>query len=198
MSNIILQGSASGAGTMTVVAPVTNTNQTLTLENTTGTLAPLVSRTAQATTSGTAFLFPNIPSWVKRITVVAYGISTNGTSSLAVKLGTASGIVSSGYFAMIGQIVANGTALASTNTTGFYLSASTAIMVAHATLVITLVDSANNYWVASGTAARDDSTDVMQYTGGGVALPETLTQLQITTVNGTDTFDAGTVNIMYE
>jgi hypothetical protein len=34
--------------------------------------------------------------------------------------------------------------------------------------------------------------------GGTVTLSGTLDRVRITTVNGTDTFDAGTVNILYE
>lgn len=33
---------------------------------------------------------------------------------------------------------------------------------------------------------------------GSITLPGTLDRIRITTVNGTDTFDAGSVNIMYE
>ena len=39
MSNIAMQGGATGTGTVTLLAPVTNTNQTLTLPDATGTVA---------------------------------------------------------------------------------------------------------------------------------------------------------------
>jgi hypothetical protein len=35
-------------------------------------------------------------------------------------------------------------------------------------------------------------------TGGSIALAALLTAVRITTVNGTDTFDAGSINILYE
>jgi hypothetical protein len=38
----------------------------------------------------------------------------------------------------------------------------------------------------------------MQYASGGVALGGALDRVRITTVNGTDTFDAGSINILYE
>jgi hypothetical protein len=34
--------------------------------------------------------------------------------------------------------------------------------------------------------------------GGGKSLSATLDRVRITTVNGTDTFDAGSINILYE
>ena len=49
---------------------------------------PLVSGTSQASTSGTSIDFTSIPSWVKRITVMFNGVSTNGTSNLQIQLGT--------------------------------------------------------------------------------------------------------------
>lgn len=161
-------------------------------------LGSLTAGTSQASTSGTAINFTDIPSWVKRITVMAYGVSTTGTSSIAVRLGTASGIASTGYFSMLSQINTSGTASATSNTTGFFLSSSSAPMLTYGTLVITLVDPTNNYWLASGTSARDDTTDIIQNSSGGVALSGTLTQVQITTLGGTDTFDAGSINILYE
>jgi len=39
MSAVQIQGSASGAGTLTIAAPITATNRTLTLPDATGTLA---------------------------------------------------------------------------------------------------------------------------------------------------------------
>ena len=36
------------------------------------------------------------------------------------------------------------------------------------------------------------------YSGGGVTLSGTLTAIRLNTVNGTDTFDAGSVNYIFE
>lgn len=43
-----------------------------------------------------------------------------------------------------------------------------------------------------------DVTENIDFMGGGKTLSGTLDRVRITTVNGTDTFDAGTINIMYE
>ena len=56
----------------------------------------IVSGTAQNSTSGTAIDFTGIPSWVKRITVMFNGVSTNGTSNLLLQIGAGS-VTTSGY-----------------------------------------------------------------------------------------------------
>jgi hypothetical protein len=52
-------------------------------------------------------------------------------------------------------------------------------------------------WVASGVVGQDDSQRI-SWCGGAVGISGTLDRVRITTVNGTDTFDAGTINIMWE
>jgi len=53
MSNIAVQGGATGTGTVTLLAPVTNTNRTLTLPDATGTV--LSTATAGVPVNGPAF-----------------------------------------------------------------------------------------------------------------------------------------------
>jgi expansin (peptidoglycan-binding protein) len=62
--------------------------------------------------------------------------------------------------------------------------------------IMTIQNITGNSWVASYSGKQ--SSTASSYGGGDKTLSDTLTQVRITTVNGTDTFDAGTVNIMYE
>jgi hypothetical protein len=57
-----------------------------------GAVLGITSGTAVASTSGTSIDFTSIPLWVKRITVMFAGVSTNGTSPFLVQLGDAGGI----------------------------------------------------------------------------------------------------------
>ena len=54
-----------------------------------------------------------------------------------------------------------------------------------------------NVWTIQGSVAAsgNEYVTVLQ---GVKSISDVLTRLRITTVNGTDTFDAGTVNILYE
>ena len=148
--------------------------------------------TAVATTSGTSIDFTGIPSWVKRITVMLSGVSTSGTSDAMIRLGTASGVEATGYATATWTSNTNNTNF----TTGFFLkTARGASDTSSGHFVFTLVGS--DTWVGSGTIARTDAAD-MSITGGSKTLAGTLDRLRLTTAGGTDTFDAGSVNILYE
>ena len=160
----------------------------------------LVSATAQASTSGTSIDFTSIPSWVKRITVMFSGVSTNGTSPLAVQVGSGS-IATSGYNSAATTVSTATSSTTSgsgaTNITDRFViaTAATAASFFYGHFVLTKIDG--NTWVASGTGYIDGADRVSQC-AGNVVLSGGLDQVRITTVNGTDTFDAGTINIMYE
>lgn len=145
------------------------------------------------TASGTSVNFTGIPSWVKRITVMLSGVSTNGTSYLRFQLGDSGGIETTGYVGVCGQI--GGTAASAASTSGFdSYGDNGASNARHGALVFTLIGS--NIWTLCGGY---NIVSAFQYLfTGSKSLSDTLTQVRITTVNGTDTFDAGTINIIYE
>jgi hypothetical protein len=157
----------------------------------TGAYGQITSGTAVASTSGTSIDFTGIPSWVKRITVMFSGVSVSGTSNTLVQLGTSGGIVSSGYV----STAANQGGTTVSSTAGFVINSQTAASNTFSGIsVFTNITSTN--WVYAGTGKR--ATDALAYGAGDGAIGGVVTQLRITTVNGTDTFDAGTINIQYE
>jgi len=159
---------------------------------------PFTSETA-VSTSGTAIDFTGIPSWVKKITVLTSGISTNGAANVVLQLGDSGGIETTGYTGALSTFGL--TALQSYTSTG----ATGALIVAgndasdsyRHSLTISLLDPAANLWVISGVHSRPDTV-----TGSLIvtkSLSATLDRIRIATANGTDAFDAGgSVNIMYE
>jgi hypothetical protein len=143
------------------------------------------------TATGTSVDFTDIPSWVKRITVMFSGVSTNGTSVIQIQLGDSGGVETTGY----SSGAQNGINTPAFFSSGFAIeSGGVAAWTRGGQIVISLVGS--NTWVySSGITA----TSAQILFGSGVkTLSDTLTQIRITTVNGTDTFDAGTINILYE
>lgn len=153
--------------------------------------------TAVASTSGTSIDFTSLPTWIKRITVMLNGVSTNGTSVVQIQLGVGGTPTTSGYLgnALYGS---NAAALSGARyTTGFGTIFNVASNIRSGALVITNITG--NTWVAQGSFGLDDLTSgAMATVNGSVALSGTLGIVRITTVNGTDTFDAGSVNILYE
>ena len=154
--------------------------------------------TLTASTSGTAINFTGIPAWAKRITVMFNAMSTNGTSPPTVRIGDSGGVEATGYLGTT-LTFANASPVGSvSSTTGFDLiNANASGIVYHGAIVITLMDAATNLWVCSGVVNRSDA-GAGQTLGYNKSLSATLDRVQITTNNGTDTFDAGSVNILYE
>ena len=187
----------SGTGTLSIVPPATNTNRTLTLPDGTGTIVAngvngsLVSGTAVASTSGTSIDFTGIPSWVKRITVMFSEVSLSSTADILIRLGDAGGIEDTGYISS-GSATGTGAAI-SNSTVGMIIRSAAAASITSG--IMTIQNLTGNSWVAS-YAGKQSSTS-SSYGGGSKTLSDTLTQIRITTTS-TDTFDAGTVNIMYE
>ena len=150
--------------------------------------------TAVASTSGTSIDFTSIPSWVKRITVMFNAVSTNGTSLPRVQMGTSGGVETTNYVCTYSQISSASVATAR-GTGGFDFYSNQATYSLSGFLTLTLVGS--NTWVANGLCST--STTNEQYpSSGGKTLSGTIDRVRITTVNGTDTFDAGSINILYE
>jgi hypothetical protein len=183
--------SIESSGNLTVTGNLTTTG---TIASATGITYPLVSGTAQNTTSGTSIPFTGIPSWVKRITLMFNGVSTSGTSNYLVQLGTVSGFTTTGYEASSAYILSNTAYLNTLYTAGFGIALALGTNVVSGALTFSLVSG--NIWVMSGVLQSTQNASFMN--SGRISLASTLTQLRLTTVNGTDTFDAGTVNILYE
>ena len=154
----------------------------------------LTRATAQATTSGTSIDFTGIPSWVKRITVMLNGVSTNGTSVPMIQIGSGS-VTTSGYTGSVSATSATSAAAAMAN--GAYLSTVwAAANVFSGQVVIAAFGSGNTYTI-TGTLGFSSSTSTIAL-GAVVTLSGALDRVRLTTFNGTDAFDAGSVNIMYE
>jgi hypothetical protein len=207
----------TGGGSVTLTASTASADTTLTLPNTTGTVVlstatavgqvpfstdgstftatqKIVQGTAQASTSGTSIDFTSIPSWVKRVTVMFTGVSTNGTSPTVIQIGAGS-VVTTGYNGAVGAITTAGAVGAATATSYIYVSNNpTAATALYGSMILSLLGS--NTWAFQGISFL--RADTVAYSAGTLALGGALDRVRITMANGTDTFDAGSINIMYE
>jgi hypothetical protein len=156
--------------------------------------AKIVSGTVVASTSGTSIDFTGIPSWVKRITVMFASVSTNGTSEYLIQIGSGS-FQTTGYE---GSCTYVGPSVNTLNfSSGFIIRSDDANEVSHGFATLCLLNSATGLWVENSVVGHSNEP----YTnvgGGSKTLSATLDRVRITTVNGTDTFDAGSINILYE
>jgi len=145
--------------------------------------------TPQATTSGTSFNFGSIPAGTKQIIVSLQGVSLSGTDNLLVQLGDAGGIETTGYLSTSMNISA-----AVSSTAGFIMATGGATGVWSGSMTLTLLNSSTFLWVAGHTGKSGSANGING--GGDKALSAELTQLTLL-ATGSDTFDAGSVNIMY-
>jgi hypothetical protein len=158
--------------------------------------AAITGATAVATTSGTAIDFTSIPTWVKRITVMFDQVSTNGTSFVQVQLGDSGGVETTGYLSTSGYVLPAGSSSGGFSS-GFGLFAGGAGYLRDG--IMTIANISGNKWVSSHSMSTVDGvTSIPLFGGGRKELSAALDRVRITTVNGTDTFNAGTVNILYE
>jgi hypothetical protein len=157
--------------------------------------AAITAATSVASTSGISIDFTGIPNWVKRVTVMFNGVSTNGTSGVEVRLGTSGGLQASGYNCVASSISGTNTTNTASSATGAIVVGSSAAASRVGSIVFNLLGS--NAWSFSGVTS-DLGVSATAHAAGLVSLSGALDRLRLTTVNGTDTFDGGSVNILYE
>ena len=199
MAQATIKGRASGAGTgdpsdltgaqVRTIADVYSTSEVDAL------IPEITNGTELATTSGTAFDFTSIPAGTKKITISGIGNSLSGTDNYLVQIGDSGGIETTGYESAFALHQGGGNVLA-TSTAGFIIRSASASSPLNFNIILELQDDSDNTWVMRGNA---------QYTGGGQmqsvtgvkALSDVLDRIRLTR-NGSNTFDAGSVNILFE
>jgi hypothetical protein len=160
----------------------------------TGAYGQLVSGTAQASTSGTSIDFTSIPSWVKRITVMFSGVSTTGTSGIGIQIGSGS-VSNTGYSVAASY---NGPTNGGTTSTSQFLATFSTLAANASAGNAYLTLQGSNIWTFNSVLILDGAQSYTSMGAGTKTLSGTLDRVRITTVNGTDTFDAGSINILYE
>lgn len=185
----VFTGTGVTAGT-SITAFVSGTGNTGTY---TVSASQTVASTTMTVTQVVAIDFTSIPSWVKRITIMYSSVQLSGTSSLLVQLGAGSNEIT-GYVST-GQTLTGGVGGSNTSSTaGMVIFDGAAANVMTGQMFLTSIGS--NVWVSSH--ALRQTTAACAFGAGNKTLSGTLDRVRLTTVNGTDTFAAGTVNILYE
>ena len=156
----------------------------------------IVAGTAVASTSGTSITFTGIPSWAKRVTVMFNGVGISGTSTILFQVGSGS-TTTSGYLGSGWATVHTGSNQVVTATNGMLVNYGVAATRWNGQAVFSLLNSTGNIWTGSGTLSSSTNTGFAGFSTT-VPLSGALDRVVITTSNGTDTFVAGSINILYE
>lgn len=177
----------SGLNT-TFVGTVTSTGV---ITSPTGALYPLVSGTA-VTASGTSVNFTGIPSTAKRVTVMINGLSFAAAGAGVLQIGSGS-LTTTGYTSYTMSSPNTAVNAGTTQTNGFgRLDTANAAGTQNGMYILTNITG--NTWSFMSILQRSDS--VGQTASGFIALGGVLDRLSL--VATTSTFDAGTVNILWE
>lgn len=152
--------------------------------------------TPVATTSGTSITFTGIPAGTKQIFVMFRSVSTDSGSRILVQIGDAGGIETTGYLGARARLVDAASPVLNSNTEGFETSYNDGSFFIHGQIIISLENSTNNIWVASGVIGTTNGDQIFVQ-GNSKALSQELDRLRITTQTGTANFDNGEVNISY-
>ncbi len=137
--------------------------------------------------------FTGIPAKAKRITVMFSGVSPGGASPICIQLGVSSTAETADYYGSVQNAGAT-----SNHTNGFRIRAATGAdgEIFHGAVTLTKF-STENIWVCEGSVSLSSSNNSW-WTSGVKTLAGVLDSIFITTVGGSETFDAGNVNIAWE
>lgn len=190
-------GTIWASTTPSIIAPTAIGQVPFSTNGTTYTATQKITAMTAVAASGTSIDFSSIPSWVKRITVAVSGLSTNGTSGIIIQLGASAGVENTGYSGAVSFLpAASGVGNLSS---GFLFPQSgtggAAAYVYHGVAQLVLLTGTT--WVCSGQFGQSDSA-LFNAVAGSKAVASVLTTVRITTAGGANTFDAGTVNVLYE
>jgi hypothetical protein len=192
-SGSILTG--NGTGAVSLVAAGSSGTSLVSNGSTWSAGSGLFTGTAVATTSGTTVaLTTSVPSWVKRISLLFNGVSINGTAGMFVQIGAGS-LKTSGYNSSGSRLTPSTVQTTGGASVGGFgiATLSSADFVSG---VLTLTNYGSNIWISNHSMGAADADTFVG--GGTVTLSGTLDRISITTQNGTDAFDAGAINIIYE
>lgn len=155
-------------------------------------LETILGTEIDTSTGAVLYDITGIPPGIKEIKIMVVGASTNGTSGYLIQLGTSAGIAITGY---VGGSAGDGTARRDANSAGFRLSSNaTAAEVAQISCVLSLENSSTFTWNQFGHLNKGGNSENW-YSVGNKSLSAILDRIRFTTIGGTDTFDAGVLNI---
>jgi hypothetical protein len=196
-ANLGLATLASPTFTGTPAAPTpaagTNSTQLATTAFVTSYAMPVL-RTSESAT-GTSIDFTSIPSWVKRVTVIFADLSLNGSANVLIQLGDSGGVETTGYVSTSNFLSGGSSSGATSSTAGIALVAQSAANALTGSVVFTKLSG--NRWVATGVFNFANTTGITGFTAGDKSLSDTLDRIRVTN-SASDTFDAGSINILYE
>ena len=150
--------------------------------------------------SGTSMTFGSIPAGTSLIVLTMHDFSSSGGDEWMVQIGDSGGIETADYRSQRstntnGSLGSDGTPN-SNESQGFGITVDSASNAFGGQMILSLHHPTNHTWTSSSSFRRDGFDH--SWGAGSKDLSAELTQVRITTKGGSESFDAGTINIMYQ
>ena len=143
--------------------------------------------------TGTNVDFTGIPSYVRRVTIVLYQVSLSGSALLKIRIGTGTSPDSTGY-SYVAMRTAAGSTAGNVWTDGITINTNGSTQTISAS--ITMYKITGNTWVINHIGG--DTVGILAHQGGGYkSLSDSLGVIRVTN-DSTNTFDSGTITVLYE
>ena len=154
---------------------------------------PFTSPSGLAAVGRTSCDFTGIPAWARKVNVMLYTISTNGTNIPLLRVGDSGGLKTTGYT----SYSQDGTTYAS-STVGFPIPSALAANAIFGEFNLSCIAiSGVYYWVCTGTFALGSAAKVV-HVSGGINFSANLLDRVSLVAQGGDIFDTGVISISYQ
>ena len=174
--------STNGSGVLSFVDQTTNTAN--------------ITQVTYQSLSGTSVVFDSLPTGIKRLVIIVWGLSFSGDSDLGIRIGDSGGLETSGY----------------DSSTSYHQNTSYGARAATDQWRVISNDASGSYygyfeivknrsdadgWAFSGHTTRA-STSSVQMAAGYKTLSATLDRVELKPYDTSKSFDAGNAAIMYQ
>jgi hypothetical protein len=136
-----------------------------------------------------------VPSGTRRVSINFAEVSLSGTDTILVQIGPVAGVETSAYISSSGAVVDAGSSDVATSTAGFIIATAVASQLFSGRMTLELLNISTNLWTETHAGSR--APTVTLGGGGRKAIAGELVNIRVTR-SGTNTFDAGSVNITAE
>lgn len=145
------------------------------------------------TGSETAFNFSRPFLTITRAVVIFNELSLSGTDKILVQIGDSGGVETGSYVSTAGRGLEGANFQTSSSTSGFQMDTigSTHLVSGQ----MELIHFGNDIWISSH-ATKSLTTTILVGGGSRTALDSELVHIRVTR-SGTDTFDSGSVNVLW-
>ena len=156
----------------------------------------ITGRTPVTLSTQTSVLFSGLSTILRRVTVLFDQVSTSTGDDILIQIGGSGGLESSNYNSISTTLQAS--PVSTTSSSGFQIYINNSSDSISGELTLYCLNKTNDTWTAAGNFLDSTANITQIISGRKILVAGPLERVNITTVNGTSTFDVGTINLLVE